>query len=180
MTRALAASRNRELLECARAGIQAAAAGTSVAIETGIPAEPYSGLFVTLWHGGELRGCMGEIEPLCGDLGRAVARVATSSAARDPRFPTVVQSELKSIRIDISLLEEPEPCVLVDLDPDVYGVIVGKGGRRGVLLPGVEGVGSAQEQIEIACRKAGIGPNEDFTLQRFRTTKIAEGASKRQ
>lgn len=168
------AERNRELLACARAGLTAAAGGTSSAVKTGIEAEPYAGLFVTLWRSGELRGCMGEIQPLFGDLGRAVARVAASSAAKDPRFPGVVPCELESIQVDISLLEEPEPCGLQDLDPEVYGVIVGNGNRRGVLLPGIDGVDSALEQIRIACRKAGISPNDAYTLQRFRITKISE------
>ncbi len=172
----LSGGRNRELLACARAGIEAAATGKSLAVETGIPAEPYSGLFVTLWRHGELRGCMGEIQPQSGDLGCAIARVATSSAARDPRFPRVARDELQSIRVDISLLEEPEPCVMADLDPEVFGVIVGKGARRGVLLPGIEGVESAAEQVKIACKKAGISFAEDYTLERFRITKIAEGS----
>ena len=52
----------------------------------------------------------------------------------------------------------------------------GKGARRGVLLPGIEGVESAAEQVKIACKKAGISFAEDYTLERFRITKIAEGS----
>lgn len=56
---------------------------------------------------------------------------------------------------------------LDELDPKVYGVIVSKGRRRGLLLPDLEGIESPAEQVEIARRKAGIGPDEDIQLERF-------------
>ena len=53
------------------------------------------------------------------------------------------------------------------LDPKRYGVIVSKGYRRGLLLPDLEGVDTAEQQVDIARRKAGIRENEDVMLQRF-------------
>lgn len=164
------------LLACARNSIAAAASGTESACEAGVPGAPYSGLFVTVWDKKSLRGCMGEIGAMRGDLGEAVSRVAVSSAMRDPRFAPVSSREVNSLRIELSLLGEPESCELADLDPDTYGVIVERGSRRGVLLPGVEGVRSGSEQVEIARRKAGIADGEAVQLRRFRIIKIAEAA----
>ena len=38
---------------------------------------------------------------------------------------------------------------------------------KGLLLPAIEGVDSVDEQIRIACMKAGISPQEDIDLYRF-------------
>ena len=49
-----------------------------------------------------------------------------------------------------------------------YGVICSTAdGRRGLLLPDLEGVDTVDEQIRIACRKGDIDPDEDVILQRF-------------
>lgn len=57
------------------------------------------------------------------------------------------------------------------LDPKKYGIIVSKGHRRGVLLPDLEGVDTAEEQLSIALQKAGISSHEQFTLERFEVTR---------
>ena len=47
-----------------------------------------------------------------------------------------------------------------------------RAGRRvGVLLPDIEGIDTAQVQVDIARRKAGIGPNEPVELYRFRVER---------
>ena len=48
--------------------------------------------------------------------------------------------------------------VSVKLDPKKYGVIVEAGFRRGLLLPDLEGVNSANEQIEICRQKTETDP----------------------
>ena len=66
----------------------------------------------------------------------------------------------------------PSPFVsLEELDPSQYGVIVESGGRRGLLLPDLEGVDTPQQQVQIALRKAWIRPDEDYRLSRFRVTR---------
>ena len=54
------------------------------------------------------------------------------------------------------------------LDVKRYGVIVSTDdGRRGLLLPNLDGVDTIQEQISIALRKGGISEAEPYTLERF-------------
>jgi hypothetical protein len=53
------------------------------------------------------------------------------------------------------------------LAPQKYGVIVECGTRRGLLLPDLEGVDTADQQIDICCRKAGISLDEPIKLYRF-------------
>ena len=56
-----------------------------------------------------------------------------------------------------------------------YGVLVSTSdGRRGVLLPDLGTIDTVEDQIAIACRKAGIDPRrETFRLARFTTTRHA-------
>lgn len=134
------------------------------------------GLFVTLRSlDGSLRGCIGHLEPTHTDLYDELVECAGAAATHDPRFPPVMPSELPHLRIEISLLSAAEPVAdSEELDPQRYGVIVSQGGRRGVLLPGIESVDSVAQQLDIAARKAGLVLGPDVRIERFEVTKFAE------
>ncbi|MFH1149919.1 MAG: AmmeMemoRadiSam system protein A [Actinomycetota bacterium] len=131
-----------------------------------------AGAFVCLKKRGELRGCIGTIKPAHPNLAAEIAENAVSSAIRDPRFPPVTPAELGDLSYSVDVLEEPEDIPDIShLDPRTYGVIVRSGGRSGLLLPDLEGVDTAEEQVRIARMKAGIGPREPIMLQRFKVTR---------
>ncbi len=131
-----------------------------------------AGAFVSLHRHGQLRGCIGTIEPTQPNIVREVIQNAISAATRDPRFPPVRPDELDDLEISVDILGEPEPVQsLADLDPVQYGVIVERGNRRGLLLPNLEGVDTVEEQVDIALRKAGIRPGEPYRLYRFRVER---------
>ena len=72
----------------------------------------------------------------------------------------------------MDVLSEPEDIQSEDeLDIHRYGVIVTRGQRRGLLLPDLDGVDTVQQQVAIARRKAGIGPTEKVSLQRFEVVR---------
>jgi AmmeMemoRadiSam system protein A len=128
-----------------------------------------AGTFVSLHDKtGALRGCIGTIEPTRSNVAEEVIHNAISAATRDPRFSPVKPKELDGLKVKVDVLTEPEPISSLDeLDHIRYGVIVDSGGRRGLLLPDLEGVDTVEHQIEIACRKAGIGVDEPKTMYRF-------------
>ena len=133
-----------------------------------------AGVFVTLHLAstGELRGCIGTIEPNADALAQEVIDNAISAATRDPRFPPVRPDELADLAIDVSVLYPPEPIDSAEqLDPRIYGVIVRHGWRRGLLLPDIEGIDDAETQVRYARLKAGISPRETIQLERFRVEK---------
>jgi AmmeMemoRadiSam system protein A len=138
----------------------------------GAPAAP---VFVTLrLLDGSLRGCVGSIAPREPDVVTETARSAVLAATRDPRFTPLGLEELSVVCIEVSVLM-PELIVAsaAELDPRRYGVIVRDAlGRRGLLLPDIEGIDSAHEQLEIARRKAGIEPDAVVTLSRFEVLKF--------
>jgi AmmeMemoRadiSam system protein A/AmmeMemoRadiSam system protein B len=129
--------------------------------------------------GGELRGCIGTIEPQRDTLAEELIANAVSAATRDPRFPPVSVDELSRLRYSVDILSEPEPASFEDLDPNRYGVIVEDeaGVRRGLLLPDIEGVETAAQQVQIASRKAGIAADEHIKLYRFRVDRFPESSS---
>ncbi|MHB0876373.1 MAG: AmmeMemoRadiSam system protein A [Anaerolineae bacterium] len=128
-----------------------------------------AGVFVSIHSkDGSLRGCIGTFEPVMPNIAQEIIQNAVSASTHDPRFPRISPAELDGLEISVDVLSTPEPCYSLDeLDPKQYGVIVHCGARRGLLLPDLEGVDTAQQQVSIAMRKAGIRPSEPVALQRF-------------
>ncbi|HHT25208.1 MAG TPA: AmmeMemoRadiSam system protein A [Clostridiaceae bacterium] len=124
--------------------------------------------FVSLHKNGRLRGCIGTLEPYQDSLAAEIQHNAISAATGDPRFSPVRANELQDLEISVDVLSPAEKINNIsDLDPKRYGVIVSSGSRRGVLLPDLEGVDTAEEQVAIARQKAGIGADEKYQLKRF-------------
>lgn len=131
-----------------------------------------AGAFVSLHKHGALRGCIGTIGPTAENLGAEIIQNAISAATADSRFDPVRPAELDSLTIKVDVLGEAEAVLGMEaLDPRRYGVIVTSGRRRGLLLPDLEGVDTAAQQVEIARRKAGIGPDEPIRLERFEVVR---------
>ena len=145
--------------------------GEKIAVPGGLPQELYSqkaGVFVSIKENGNLRGCIGTIHAVQTSVAEEIIENAISAACRDPRFLPVRQEELGELVISVDVLGDTEVIDTPDeLDVKRYGVIVTKGCKRGLLLPNLDGIESVEEQIAVARRKAGIGEEEDITLERF-------------
>ncbi len=141
----------------------------------GLPAEMTSqvaGAFVSLHAHGQLRGCIGTTGPTTESVSWEIVQNAVSACSRDPRFPPVTVSELENLEYSVDVLGQPEPISSpAELDVKKYGVIVSCGGRRGLLLPDLEGVDTVEQQIDIARQKGGISPREKYTLERFEVVR---------
>lgn len=137
---------------------------------TGAPAEPAPtegaagearGAFVTLHKHGELRGCIGHIEPDM-PLGQVVARCAVSAATSDPRFDAVTPDELSHMDLEVSVLGPLEPVATIEeIEVGRHGLVVEMGWHRGLLLPQVatEWGWDRETFVEHTCRKAGLPPD---------------------
>ena len=125
---------------------------------------------------GELRGCIGTIEPAKDTLAEEIVANAISAANNDPRFEPVSEDELSNLRYSVDVLFPSEPAAMEELDPRIFGVIVEdeSGSRRGLLLPDIPGIEDTEQQVEIAARKAGIAPGEPIRLYRFRVERFRE------
>lgn len=144
-----------------------------------LPPEYYSraGVFVSLKKDGQLRGCIGTVEPVRDNLAEEIAANAVSAAVRDPRFTPVDKEELSSLSVSVDILGPMERINSEEeLDPHQYGVLVRSGSRNGLLLPNLEGINTVKEQLDIARRKAGIMPGQPEELYRFKVTRYGEDA----
>ena len=141
----------------------------------GLPAEMTTraaGAFVSLHAKGQLRGCIGTTGPTTESVAWEIVQNAVSACSRDPRFDPVRADELNSLEYSVDILGEPEPVSSqTELDVRRYGIIVSCGGRRGLLLPDLEGVDTVEQQIEIARRKGGISSGERYTLERIEVVR---------
>jgi AmmeMemoRadiSam system protein A len=126
--------------------------------------------------GRDLRGCIGTVEPEEPTLAEEVIVNAVKAATRDPRFKPLSGDELPSLRYSVDVLGSLEPAEFDDLNPSVFGVVVmdGSGLRRGLLLPSIESIKTAAQQVSVAAMKAGIEADVPLMLYRFRTHRFSE------
>ncbi|HDT13466.1 MAG TPA: AmmeMemoRadiSam system protein A [Candidatus Aminicenantes bacterium] len=120
------------------------------------------GAFVTLTVDGELRGCIGYPLPMK-SLDETILEMAVAAASQDTRFEPLRAEEMDKLKIEISVLGLPEPV----RDPEEvevgrHGIIVAKGGHRGLLLPQVpvEHGWDRETYLRHGCLKAGLPPDE--------------------
>lgn len=113
--------------------------------------------FVTLTDRGQLRGCIGYTEARA-PLYRTVQECAVASATEDPRFLPVTPDEIGTVRIEISVLTPLLPIRPDDVEVGVHGLMVKRGGRRGLLLPQVPAEHGWDRETFLAqvCLKAGL------------------------
>ncbi len=117
------------------------------------------GAFVTLTRHGNLRGCIGNIEPT-DPLVRVVAHCAMAAATEDPRFPPVLALEVPELEIELSILSAPSPARFEEIEIGRHGLIATRGNQRGLLLPQVadEHYWPVERFLEETCIKAGLDP----------------------
>lgn len=132
------------------------------------------GAFVTLTHGGRLRGCIGEIQPRRAAW-EAVVERAVDAAIHDSRFPPVTAEEWEDLDLDVTLLG---PSWQVPRPDDVilgrHGIVVRAGFRRATFLPQVapeQGWDRATTLARLR-RKAGIGRNERVSIDVYEAQVI--------
>jgi AmmeMemoRadiSam system protein A len=163
------------LVELARTSIE-------IYVETGRQIDPPGMLaeemqrraaaFVTIRRQGELRGCIGTLEPVHDSLAEEVIHNAISAATRDPRFPPLRRDELLDLEVKVDILTESVPINSEgELDPKRYGLIVRSAEqpwKRGVLLPDLQGIDTVEKQVHwTRYHKAGI-TDPEVTVEMFR------------
>jgi AmmeMemoRadiSam system protein A len=133
-----------------------------------------AGVFVSIHENGQLRGCIGTIRPCYANTADEIIHNAVAACSQDPRFSPVREEELDQLVITVDVLSPSERIQdKSQLDVHKYGVICStKDGRRGLLLPDLEGVDTVERQIEIACSKGNIDPtSDDVILDRFEVVR---------
>lgn len=125
--------------------------------------EEERGCFVSLHKAGNLRGCIGIIEPTK-PLITHVEENACNSAFRDPRFPPLGDAEFKAVEIEVSVLTVPQDLPFSDgddlkgkLKPGIHGVILSRDWQSATFLPQVwEQLPDVETFLEHLCQKGGM------------------------
>jgi AmmeMemoRadiSam system protein A len=166
----LTAQEQHSLLKIARQSLEHAVRGQplpDIALESLSPRLQAQGAsFVTLTIQGNLRGCIGALEPYQ-PLALDVSEHAAAAALHDYRFPKVEPDELANIRIEVSCLTLPVPLVyqnaqelLDQLRPGLHGVMLRDEGRRATFLPQVwEKIPDPADFLDNLCYKMGAAPD---------------------
>ncbi len=154
-------SEKKFLLKAARDNISswlAKGKGISIPEDTPQSCMQKRGAFVTLKSRGDLRGCVGYVAAKM-PLIQTVLENSYNAAFRDSRFIPVQMSEMKDIKIEISVLTLPVPVKSVDeIVTGRDGLIMERGMFRGLLLPQVpvEQGWDRDTFLSMTCVKAGL------------------------
>jgi len=120
------------------------------------------GVFIAIYNGITLRGCMGTILPVL-PLWCACAENARNAAHKDPRFLPLFVDELDCIRFEIVILETPRSLSdIAQLGEGTHGIILTKGFRKEVFLPDLlRGIPCTREELFTVLRlKAQIDQDD--------------------
>jgi AmmeMemoRadiSam system protein A len=172
------------LLRVAHGSIEAAVEGKRFVAErlTGHLAQP-RGVFTTIYHHGQLRGCVGYILAVA-PLYVAVGETARAAALEDTRFRPVLPEEARELAVSLSVLSTPEEVDPSKVQVGKHGLLVSHQGRRGLLLPqvAVEHGWDRETFLAQTCYKAGLEPDawqrgarvEAFTAEVFSDFEIGQ------
>ena len=159
----------KKLIMLARGSISAYFKGKEVQLGNELKDEfgEDCGVFVSLYLNNELIGCIGLPQPTM-PLYKAVIQAAKGAAFEDPRFPPLREDQMNKLKIEISVLTEPEVIEIDDSKDYIEKIKIGRDGLMvkdefgsGLLLPqvAVEWKWNAKEFLNQTCRKAGLSPD---------------------
>lgn len=140
--------------------------------------------FVTIRRDGELRGCIGSIDPRR-PLGADVAHNARAAAFSDPRFPPLTRDELDGLEVEVSVLSPREGLPVASeseaaarLRPGVDGVYLEYGNASATFLPQVwESIPDPLSFLAELRRKAALPRrfwHPDLRLTRYTVEKFVD------
>lgn len=172
----------RALLAVARSALEARVRGQQIpSLPLGLEVAG-AGVFVTVYCAGQLRGCLGSLDP-AESLAAVIVRLAADVALEDYRFDPIHLHELEQVTLHLSILTAPIPVtdpatIVVGRD----GLIVELGSRRGLLLPQVAAEHGWDREMFLrqTCVKAGVPPDawrNGAALSRFEAEVFGDDES---
>lgn len=119
------------------------------------------GVFVAIYRGSELKGCMGNVLAVM-PIWLSCIENARNASYKDPRFTPLHINELDYLSFEIAIIDTPRPLSdISELQAGIHGIILTKGFRKEVFLPGsLEDVPHNKGEF-FANLKAKVGMNDD-------------------
>ena len=129
--------------------------------------------FVSIKKQGSLRGCIGTMTPKYKNLAEEVIQNALRSASEDPRFDPIQKKELPSLTFSVDVLQPLEKIENIkDHNIKQFGLVVRGKGKQGVLLPDLDIIKSADQQLKICLKKGGFKLNDTYEIFRFEVKRF--------
>lgn len=137
--------------------------------------EKKTGVFVSIHNAGNLRACIGTYFPTKENVALETIANAIAAASSDTRFEPITEKELPSLEYEVYVLGSGQRIKdISELDVKVYGILVGGAETQkcGLLLPGIDGIKTPEDQISAAAQKGGIDlKKEKVIIFRFTAEK---------
>ena len=131
------------------------------------------GIFVSIKKNGVLRGCIGTLSPNHENLAKEVIHNAIKAANKDPRFPPIEKEELSQLSFSVDVLTPAEKINDLGLqDVTRFGLIVRFKEKKGLLLPDLENIKTAEQQLKICLKKGKINESDPYTMSRFEVKRF--------
>ena len=132
-----------------------------------------AGTFVSINKQGSLRGCIGTMTPKYKNLAEEVIQNALRSASEDPRFDPIQKKELPSLTFSVDVLQPLEKIENIkDHNIKQFGLVVRGKGKQGVLLPDLDIIKSADQQLKVCLNKGGYKSHDTYEIFRFEVKRF--------
>lgn len=139
-----------------------------------------TGAYVTIYKFGELRGCVGSVEPKK-PLLQTIIDSAYDAAINDPRFNPIKIEELEDLSIEISIISNLKQMKdISEIEVGIHGLMIQQGEKIGLLLPQMASDYNWDREtfLNQTARKAGLPYNvwkkEDVKIYIFTAEIINE------
>jgi AmmeMemoRadiSam system protein A len=121
---------------------------------------------------GKMRGCMGAVSANKKNLYNEIINNTYYAAFKDNRFPPLEKHELENVSFAVEIVGPMiKVYTLEELNPDEYGIMVkDEHGNMGVMLAIPERSITAEQQLQLACKKGAITTQEikELNIYKFR------------
>ena len=132
-----------------------------------------AGTFVSIKKEGELRGCIGTMVPKYKNLAEEIIQNAVRAANEDPRFDPVEKRELSELIFSVDVLTPLKKIQnLKGHDIKKFGLVVRGKGKQGLLLPDLDIIKSADQQLKVCLKKGRFKENDTYELFRFEVKRF--------
>ena len=132
-----------------------------------------AGTFVSIKKQGSLRGCIGTMTPKYKNLAEEVIQNALRSASEDPRFDPIQKKELPSLTFSVDVLQPLEKIENIkDHNIKQFGLVIRGKGKQGVLLPDLDIIKSADQQLKVCLKKGGFKSHDTYEIFRFEVKRF--------
>ena len=132
--------------------------------------QPVRPVFITIELNGQIRGCRGSLIARTHSLEEEIMLSARAAAAHDPRYRPLTKTELKNIKVTVTIVESKSLICDVRVIEPADGLALESGSRWGIVLPW-EGK-DPQMRLKWAYQKAGVPAGSAANLYRLIATRF--------